>query len=148
YLPDLRVAEEDAAALEVSSAPGSAATDVVVPRLPGIANFTDLAPLAAEPGVSVRYVMHPAEWGSPALAVLPGTRNTTADLFWLRASGLGHRVVEHAAGGGWVIGLCGGYQMLGQEIRDPDRVESSEAAVPGLGLLDVATTFAAGKQLA
>jgi adenosylcobyric acid synthase len=166
YLPDLRIEEEDAVALGVSSAHGGAATDVVVPRLPGIANFTDLAPLAAEPGVSVRYVTHPAEWGQRAqrapggsdppakrapggaLVVLPGTRNTTADLFWLRASGLARRVVEHAAGGGWVIGLCGGYQMLGREIRDPDRVESSDEAVPGLGLLDVATTFAAGKQLA
>lgn len=80
-LPDLHIEEEDAVALEVRSSRGSAATDVVAPRLPGIANFTDLAPLAAEPGVSVRYVTRPAEWGSPALVVLPGTRNTTADLF-------------------------------------------------------------------
>ncbi|MBI3910080.1 MAG: cobyric acid synthase [Armatimonadetes bacterium] len=149
YLPDLRVAEEDAVALDTVTSSRATGIDIAVPRLPGIANFTDLMPLAAEPGVSVRYITSLAEWGSPALVILPGTRNTVADLAWLRECGLARRVLEHAAGGGWVVGLCGGYQMLGREIRDPHHVESARVPTQsgGLGLLDVATTFAEEKQL-
>jgi cobyric acid synthase CobQ len=149
YLPDLRPAEEDAEALDAAArrCRHSAGLQVVVPRLPGIANFTDLAPLAAEPGVSVRYVTRPTEWGTPALVVLPGTRSTVADLAWLRDAGLERRLLQHAASGGWVVGLCGGYQMLGQAMRDPERVESAEETVAALALLDAVTTFAAEKRL-
>jgi adenosylcobyric acid synthase len=147
YLPGLRIAEEDAVALDAATPTRPQATDVVVPRLPGIANFTDLAPLAAESGISVRYVTTSAEWGAPAFVVLPGTRNTIADLAWLHETGLANCIIEHAAGGGWLVGLCGGYQMLGQRIDDPEGVESSQQTVAGLGLLEVVTAFAPKKQL-
>ena len=115
--------------------------DVAVVRFPRISNFTDLDPLAREPGVSVRYVDHPGALGDPDLVVLPGTKATVADLEWLRQQGFGPALAVSAC----VVGICGGYQMLGRAIRDPDGVESSRAEVDGLGMLDVETTFQADK---
>ena len=149
WLPDLRVDEEDAVALTGKAAtaePG--VVEVVVPKLPGISNFTDLAALASEPGVCVRYVDHPDHWGTPALVVLPGSRSVAADLRWLRSRGLDQRIEAHAAAGGWVVGLCGGYQMLGRSLRDPDGIEDAEPLTPGLGLLELETTFRTEKVLA
>jgi adenosylcobyric acid synthase len=94
----------------------------------------------------VRYVERAAQWGNPALVVLPGSRSVAADLEWLRRQRLAERIVSHARSGGRVIGVCGGYQMLGREIRDPQAVEGPEC-VPGLGLLDVTTTFVPHKTL-
>jgi cobyric acid synthase CobQ len=159
WLPDLRVEEEDGVALAhraasshsptlpLSRSPG-ATLDVLVPRLPAISNFTDLAPLEAETGVAVRYIERVADWGAPDLVVLPGSRSVAADLVWLRERGLDRCLREHADAGGWIIGLCGGYQMLGRDIGDPDGVEGGEPVVSGLGLLDVVTTFAPEKTLA
>src|SRR5579883_964555 len=99
WLDSPGVAEEDAVALERPIGSGAAEIDVAVPRLPHIANFDDLDALAAEPGVSVRFVTRASEFGTPALVVLPGTKSTVADLAWLRASGLAVRVQEHARHG-------------------------------------------------
>ncbi|MSQ36273.1 MAG: cobyric acid synthase [Dehalococcoidia bacterium] len=152
WLPELRVAQEDAVALErageAPAEPGAegARFDVAVAHFARIANFDDLDPLAAEPGVRVRYVTRPEELGAPQLIVLPGTKATIADLAALRASGLADAIVERARMGTAVLGLCGGYQMLGAELHDPDGVEAARGArVPGLGLLPVVTTFAAEK---
>jgi adenosylcobyric acid synthase len=141
-LPALAIPEEDAVALDAAGTHLTpAAVDVGVIRLPRIANFDDFDPLQAEPGVRVRYITSPAELGVPHAIILPGTKSTVADLAWLRASGLAERVRDFAARGGAVVGVCGGYQMLGRVIRDPECVESSIEEVAGLGLLSVETTF-------
>jgi adenosylcobyric acid synthase len=118
---------------------------VAVVRLPRISNFTDTDPLAAEPGVAVRFVTSAAEIADADLVILPGSRATVADLAWLREHGLAGAVAGRAARGGPVLGICGGYQMLAAEIRDD--VESGAGVVPGLGLLPATVTFGAAKVL-
>ncbi len=144
YIQRLRVADEDSVALDERRArppagPGEIAIAVV--RLPRISNYDDFQPLEHEPGVVVRFVEHADEIASADLVVLPGTKSTIADLLWLRASGIGQAITERAARGGPVLGVCGGCQMLGETILDPHRVESSEPAATGLGLLPARTTF-------
>jgi len=146
WLRGLEVDEEDAVSLADHRPGEPAQVEVVVPRLPGISNFTDLAPLERTPGVRVRYVERPDGWGRADIVLLPGSRTVAADLRWLRETGLAKRIREHARAGGSVIGLCGGYQMLGRAIHDPDGIEG-ELFVAGLGLLDVETTLEAEKEL-
>ncbi|MGO9083363.1 MAG: cobyric acid synthase [Streptosporangiaceae bacterium] len=124
---------------------GGAALQVAVIALPRISNFTDVDALALEPGVTVRFVTTAAGLHGADLAVLPGTKATVADLAWLRARGLDAALADRAAAGQPVLGICGGYQMLGTLIDDT--VESKAGAVPGLGLLPVATRFAPAKTL-
>ncbi len=118
---------------------------VSVLRTPRISNFTDVDALAAEPGVLVRFAAAPAELADADLVIVPGTRATVADLGWLRERGLAAAVAERARAGRPVLGICGGYQVLGGEIDDP--VESRAGRVAGLGLLPVRTTFGPGKVL-
>ena len=118
---------------------------VAVIRLPRISNFTDIDALALEPGIAVRFVTTPAETADADLVVVPGTRATVADLGWLRRQGLDVALERRAAAGQPILAICGGYQMLGTDIDDD--VESKSGAVAGLGLLPVATRFAAGKTL-
>ncbi|GAA0915027.1 cobyric acid synthase [Nonomuraea longicatena] len=115
---------------------------VAVVRLPRISNFTDLDALAAEPGVLVRFVTDPGELDDADLVVLPGSRATVSDLAWLRERGLARAVQERR---GPVLGVCGGFQMLGRTIDDP--VESGAGTVPGLGLLPVEVRFGRSKVL-
>ena len=117
--------------------------DVAVVALPRISNFTDLDALAIEPGVGVRLVGDGAALGDPDLVVLPGTKATVADLEWLRGRGLDRAVDRARRRGTVVLGVCGGYQMLGRRIVDG--VESARGEVPGLGWLDVETGFGHGK---
>src|SRR5262249_9080980 len=119
---------------------------VVVVRLPRIANFDDMAPLAAEPGVRVRFAVSPSELTGADLIIVPGSKSTMADLSWLRERGVADALIVAAGSGTPVIGLCGGYQMLGHALEDPDGIESSVATAPGLGLLPVVTTFARSKE--
>ena len=118
---------------------------VAVIRLPRISNFTDTDPLAAEPGVAVRFVTSPAEVTDADLVILPGSRATVADLAWLRERGLADAVAHRAARGGAVLGICGGFQMLARQIRDD--VESGAGLVPGLGLLPATAKFGPAKVL-
>jgi adenosylcobyric acid synthase len=118
---------------------------VAVVRLPRISNFTDTDPLAAEPGVAVRFVTSPAEIADADLVILPGSRATVADLAWLRERGLAGAVRDRAARGGPVLGICGGYQMLAGQIRDD--VESGAGLVQGLGLLPATVEFGTAKVL-
>lgn len=121
---------------------------VGVVRFPRISNFTDIDALSLEPGVDVSWLTDPSAVAGVDLVVLPGTRATVADLSWLRFRGLDRAIAAHASAGRPVLGICGGFQMLGQAIHDPDGVEGYEAVdVPGLGLLDVTTTFSADKVL-
>ena len=144
YLHGLSLPEEDAVALDTHSSPepGRAGDlEVVVIRLPHIANFDDFDALAAEPGVRVRYIHTALEFGKPRAIVIPGTKSTVADLEWLRRQGLAELIIEHAQLGGAVVGICGGYQMLGRSIFDPDHIESPVSYTPGLNLLPVETHF-------
>jgi adenosylcobyric acid synthase len=118
---------------------------VAVVRLPRISNFTDTDPLAAEPGVALRFVTSPAEIADADLVILPGSRATVADLAWLRERGLAGAVAQRAARGGPVLGICGGYQMLAGQIRDD--VESGAGLVHGLGLLPATVAFGTAKVL-
>ncbi|MDQ6798411.1 MAG: cobyric acid synthase [Actinomycetota bacterium] len=119
--------------------------DVAVIRLPRIANFTDFEALETEPGVGVRMVDHPEALGDPDLIVVPGTKTTVADLGWLRGIGLDLALRDARARGSVILGICGGYQMLGTAIDD--QVESGRAGEPvvALGWLDVSTVFGADK---
>jgi adenosylcobyric acid synthase len=161
YLKDLYLPDEDAVSIEKTATSSArlpkgrrddvsgqaedllptAGVDIAVVRFPRIANFDDFDPLRAEPGVNVRYVSSLGEFGDPDAIILPGTKSTIADLAWLRQTGLAEAVLRHAQQGGAIAGVCGGYQILGENIRDPQHVESQEEAVPGLGLLPVSTDF-------
>ena len=140
YVPGLRVDDEDSLALHAGWSTSGGRFDVAVVRFPHVSNITDADPLRAEPDVAVRLVTSPADLGSPDLVVLPGTKSTVADLAWLRASGL---VDAIRASDARVLGICGGYQMMGRWIDDA--VESGAGRVDGLGWLDVTTTFATEK---
>ncbi|MGH6932090.1 MAG: cobyric acid synthase [Dongiaceae bacterium] len=121
---------------------------IAVPMLPRIANFDDLDPLRLEPDVAVELV--PAGQPLPAAAdliILPGSKATIADLAFLRAQGWDIDLAAHARRGGWVLGLCGGFQMLGRRIADPLGTEGPAGEVAGLGLLDLSTELAGDKLL-
>jgi adenosylcobyric acid synthase len=147
YLEPALMPAEDSLDLDAAAPalPGPAGLEVAVVRLPRIANFDDFEPLAREPGVRVRFVHTPIEIAASDLIVVPGSKSTMADLAWLREAGLAAAITAGAARGVPVIGICGGYQMLGAALRDPERVESMSAAADGLGLLDVVTTFTSRK---
>ena len=137
---------EDSLDLDVGARePAQARVVIAVPRLPHIANFDDLEPLAAEPGVAVRFVTTPDAVDVADVVVIPGSKTTVADLGWLRARGMDAAIARAAADGRVVIGVCGGYQMLGERLDDPDHVESDAVSIAGLGLLPVVTTFARDK---
>src|SRR5207249_12035237 len=108
-------------------------------------NFDDFEPLAAEPGVRVRFATTPAALRAADLVVLPGSKSTMADLVWLQETGLAAAVVAAASAGRPVLGVCRRLQMPGEGPRDPQRVESERAAAVGLGLLPVTTTFSREK---
>ncbi len=121
---------------------------VAVLRLPRISNFTDVDALGLEPDVEVRWVSDARELSDVDLVVLPGTRATIADLAWMRVRGLDRAVLAHASAGRAVLGICGGFQMLGHTISDPVGVEGRPGVeVQGLGLLAVSTSFGAEKVL-
>jgi adenosylcobyric acid synthase len=137
---------EDSLALD-GLRPRRGGLGIVVPRLPRIANFDDLDPLRAEPGVSVTI----AEPGRPLpqgdLVILPGSKATRSDLLALYREGWDIDIKAHARRGGRILGICGGYQMLGRIVADPDGIEGEPGATPGLGLLDVETVLTPVKQL-
>jgi len=139
---DLDIDDEDSLSerLRTHSRTNQGTRDVAVIRLPKVSNFTDFTVLGTMAGLSLRYVDTPGQLGTPDLLILPGTRNTIADLAWLRRSGLSERIVEYVRTGRPLLGICGGYQMLGRIISDPDHVEGG-GAVEGLGLLPVTTCF-------
>ena len=143
-----RLPAEDAVALATYETNGVAAIRIVVPHLPRIANFDDLDPLRLEPDVAVDLV--PAGRPLPAdadLVLLPGSKATIADLEFLRSQGWDIDIAAHVRRGGRVLGLCGGYQMLGRRIADPGGIEGPAGAVDGLSLLDVETELTGDKTL-
>jgi adenosylcobyric acid synthase len=150
FFPDARLLPaEDVLALE-QARPEKSQTRlrIAVPVLPHIANFDDLDPLDAEPAVDlVRVRPGTALPGDADLIVLPGSKATIADLKALRSAGFDIDIAAHLRRGGMVLGLCGGYQMLGRTIADPDGVEGPPGKVDGLGLIDVDTMLSAAKRL-
>ncbi len=146
--PDVWLDSEDALDLEGRRATGGARLRVAVVRLPRISNFTDVDALGLEPDLDVVFASDPRALADADLVVVPGTRATIEDLAWLRSRGLDRAVLAHAAAGRPVLGICGGFQMLGRRVRDPQGVEGEVGAVvDGLGLLDVETTFGVEKVL-
>jgi adenosylcobyric acid synthase len=142
-----RLPAEDAVALSKRAASNGGGKKIAVPLLPHISNFDDFDPLKLEPGVEL--VMVPP--GDPlplcALVILPGTKTTIPDLAFFRAQSWDIDLFAHARRGGKVLGICGGYQMLGREIADPLGMEGPSGAAPGLGLLDVETELTQDKTL-
>ena len=116
--------------------------DIAVIRLPKISNFTDFSPFERYENVSLRYVDHVGALGTPDMILLPGTKSTIADLRWLRERGLEAAILKEAAGGTLVFGVCGGYQMLGRSVSDPEGVEAAGLTeLRGMGLLEMETVF-------
>jgi adenosylcobyric acid synthase len=149
YLPGVVLDAEDSlhqmlAALQgTPTEAGTDRLDVAVLRLPRLSNFTDVDPLLIEAGVQIRFVDHPSALGDPDLVVIPGTKATVTDLGWLRTTGLLDRLDEARRGPSppVMLGICGGFQMMGHDIVDPDGVESSTPAVAGLSWLPLRTAF-------
>jgi adenosylcobyric acid synthase len=144
YLHGLFLDAEDAVQ-PVQAARG--AFRVVVPSLPRMSNHTDFDALRVHPDVDLRFVRQGEEIPPADLIILPGSKNTRGDLAWLRAQGWPERIARHLRYGGKVIGVCGGFQMLGHSVADPHGVEGAAGDTPGLGLLDMATTLTQDKRL-
>ena len=149
WFDDIHIPEEDSLGLDTArSQPGLSydeSLDIAVVRLPHIANFDDFDPLLREPRVRLRFISNRDDLGVPDLIILPGSKTTVADLEWMQQSGIADSVTALRRAGTPVIGICGGYQMMGERILDPDGVESHSPETRGLGLLPLTTTFAATK---
>lgn len=115
--------------------------DVAVIYLPHISNFTDFDPIDEEPDVDLRYIKRRRDLGNPDLIILPGTKNTIDDLISLKETGMAEDIIKLANQGTPVMGICGGFQMLGKKLYDPHHTESQREEASGLGLLDIETTF-------
>jgi adenosylcobyric acid synthase len=151
YLPNLGLPQEDSVEFKsgaLDRAGDDAAVEIAVIDLPHISNFTDFDAFAAERDVRVRIIRTAADLNSPDAVVIPGSKNTLGDLEYLRRSGLAERIATMARDDkAEIVGICGGLQMLGREIRDPLGIESAAQSSPGLELLDVDTVMAAEKTL-
>ena len=144
---DIHIPEEDSVALDdAPNATHQSVLDVAVLQLPHIANFDDFDPISRHPGVELRYADSPAQLGRPDLVIIPGTKTTIPDLAWMNERGLTQAVKDLHAGGAAVIGICGGYQMLGTKVSDPEHIESSITELDGLGLLNLTTIFEGSKE--
>ncbi len=142
WIDDHGLPDEDAAALTCTMPVESdTLLDIAVVRLPHIANFDDFDPLKAEPAVRLRFVSTVEQLGSPTVVILPGTKNTIDDLHWLRECGLASRITSLAQHNTTIVGICGGYQMLGRTIQNPALLESDSSSCEGLNLLDIDTVL-------
>jgi adenosylcobyric acid synthase len=142
YLRGMDLPEEDALGVEPPDAgDANAVLDIVVVKLPHLANFDDFDPLRRTLGVRLRYVDAPEQWGAPDIVIIPGSKTTMFDLAWLRSTGLAECVLSHRAARKAIVGICGGFQMLGRAVFDADGVESSVREMNGLAILDVETRF-------
>ncbi len=134
--------DEDSLSTRFDRPQQAKAIDIGVIRLPRISNFTDMAPLERQENVSLRYIDRPSQLGKPDMIILPGTKSTIEDLLWLRQSGLEAAILKEAAKGTMIFGICGGYQMLGRFVRDPEGVEAAGVKeIAGMGLLPMDTVF-------
>jgi adenosylcobyric acid synthase len=152
YFNDIKIDDEDSVCLDnngyksqfvnsENSKPDKAPLDIVVVRLPRISNFTDFDILKREKEVRLKFVDNVKSFGKPDLIILPGTKNTIGDLKTIKENGIADTIINFAKEGTMVIGICGGYQMLGKEINDPKNAESDMSQINGLGLLNAITFF-------
>jgi adenosylcobyric acid synthase len=150
YLQRLRIADEDSVSLEGrrGRCRTGADVDIAVIRLPRIANYDDFQPLEHEPGVGLRFVEQKDDLEGADLVILPGTKSTMADLQWLRTTGFADALTARVDRGDPVLGICGGCQMLGTAIADPEHVEADAGLAEGLGLLPFRTEFGRNKRTA
>ena len=147
WLNDLFPPEDSLDLLERKPSRGPTDLEIAVLKLPSISNFSDLDPLEAEPSLRLRWVNPGDSLGSPDAVLLPGSKQTLNDLAALRKSGLAEQVKQFANNGGHVFGICGGLQMMGEKLEDPDQLEGGPLKAVGLGLLPVATRFTSSKVL-
>ena len=138
--------DEDSLSERFEKNTGRKVVDIAVIRLPRISNFTDFSPFERYGNVSLRYVDNVGDLHQPDMIIIPGTKSTIADLRWLRQSGLEAAVHKAADAGTLVFGVCGGYQMLGRTVSDPDQVEAAGTTeILGMGLLEMDTVFSGEK---
>ena len=151
YLTNLGLPEEDSvgfkAGLYDSPASNTHDLELAVIDLPHISNFTDLEPFLAEPDVSIRIVRHLDDLRSPAAIILPGSKNVAQDMYWLQKTGLAEKITQLHRQKIPIIGICGGFQMLGRQINDPLQLESAHGTIKALDLLDMETVLAKDKTL-
>ncbi|HDK25608.1 MAG TPA: cobyric acid synthase, partial [Candidatus Atribacteria bacterium] len=148
YFRDIRIEEEDSVNSEknkYNAQPVQGRINVEVLYLPHISNFTDFDPLEREEGISLHYVKMGEKLGEPDLLIIPGSKNTLDDLYCLRKFGYQEEILDRTKKGTVIVGICGGYQMLGRELCDPEHTESSREKIEGLGLINGATTLKSKK---
>ena len=141
---DVEIDDEDSLSGSLTDEKRDKIIDIGVIGLPRISNFTDFNPFSYIEGVGVRYIKSVGEFGNPDMIIIPGTKNTMADLLWIREKGLEAKILKYANSGNPIFGICGGYQMLGKTLSDPDNVEHG-GEMSGLGLIDYSTIFEAKK---
>ncbi len=145
YIEHLFPAEDSLDLLDRRSNKTSNELNISVIRLPRIANFTDFDPLESESSVAIKYLSPKQDLGHPDAVILPGTKTTIPDLLFLQKSGMAEAIQHYAASGGTVLGICGGYQMLGQMIADPEGIEGQAGRYQGLNLLPIKTVITGQK---
>jgi cobyric acid synthase CobQ/L-threonine-O-3-phosphate decarboxylase len=151
YMLDITIPQEDSVSLREGfyrdRGTRSDQVEIAVIDLPHISNFTDIDPLYHEPDVNIRFITEPDLFGNPDAVILPGSKNVAGDIVYLRKRGLDKAIVAYGGRGGHLVGICGGYQILGHRLRDPHGLETSSEEIAGLELLQVDTVLAAEKTL-
>ena len=143
----LDIDDEDSLTEKFENRTGRRLIDIAVIRIPKISNFTDFAAFEGYENLSVRYVDRPADLGDPDMIIIPGTKSTIADLKWLRESGFEAKIFQAADHGKLIFGICGGYQMLGRSVSDPEMTEAeTPETISGMGLLPIETVFIGEKR--
>ncbi|MDP5337037.1 MAG: cobyric acid synthase CobQ [Nodularia sp. (in: cyanobacteria)] len=145
YFQEVFPAEDSLDLLDSKSSKTNSELNITVIRLPRIANFTDFDPLESEPTVSVKYISPKQDLGHPDAVIIPGSKTTINDLLLMQKTGMAEAIQNYAASGGTVLGICGGYQMLGQIIADPEGVEGQAGRFQGLNLLPIRTVITGQK---
>ncbi|MDR3710034.1 MAG: cobyric acid synthase [Capsulimonadaceae bacterium] len=147
FLHNLRIEEEDTLGLEDRAGGVDGDVRISVVKLPHLSNYTDFLPIETESGVALRYIERADDLADAHVVIVPGSKSVLADLAWMEAQGITNAIRAARDRGAWVIGICGGYQMLGDRILDPEHIESPRESAPGLGLLPVETRFGGDKVL-
>lgn len=151
YLADLGLPEEDSVSFKKGIFNRERArkdsVDIVVINLPHISNFTDIEPFLDEPDVNIRVVSKASDVGTPQAIILPGSKNVIHDLLFLQSEGLDEAIIKNIRDGCETVGICGGYQMLGNTIRDPHQIESVTGEIQGLNCLNLTTVISKSKRL-
>jgi adenosylcobyric acid synthase len=145
YLDEAFPAEDSLSLMERPTIKSGADITVAVIRLPRISNFTDFDALESEPSVTVKYLSPKEDLGHPDAVILPGTKTTIADLLILQRTGMAEAIQHYAASGGTVMGICGGFQIMGQMLADPEGLEGQEGRYRGLGILPLRTVITQNK---